>query len=127
MLWERIIITLAILLFGLLAYAVIRWVHLRQLGWLAAGPGKAILLYFGSDGCPACPTQMRYLDQLKEMWNDRVTIQKIDADMEPEKTAEYKVFTLPTTILIDGAGNVREVNYGLTNSARLSRQLESWT
>jgi len=127
MFWERIIITLTLLLLGLLAYAMIRRAHIRQLGWLTVGPGKAKVLYFGSEGCPACPTQMHYLDQLKEMWKDRVTIQKIDADMEPEKAAEYRVFTLPTTILVDRAGKVREVNYGLTNSARLARQLESWT
>jgi thioredoxin-like negative regulator of GroEL len=126
MFWERLAITLLLTLFGLLAYAKIRKAHLRQLGRIITDPGQATLLYFASESCAACPTQMRYLDQLTELWNGRLAIRKIDADVEPEKAAEYRVFTLPTTILIDEAGKVREVNYGLTNPTRLSRQLESW-
>jgi hypothetical protein len=47
----------------------------------------------------------------------------VDADVEPEKAARYSVFTLPTTILVDEAGVVRQINYGLTHTSRLSQQV----
>jgi hypothetical protein len=32
---------------------------------------------------------------------------------------------LPTTLVIDKTGDIKFINYGLTNSFRLSQQLES--
>ena len=33
------------------------------------------------------------------------------------------MFSLPTTVLVDGRGQVRHVNYGLTDAHKLGRQL----
>jgi hypothetical protein len=49
----------------------------------------------------------------------------VDTELEPEKAATYGVFTLPTTLVIDQQGDVKFINYGLTNSFRLAQQLES--
>jgi thioredoxin-like negative regulator of GroEL len=67
--------------------------------------------------------QARYLEQLGQAWVGRLSIQKVDADTEPEEAARYGVFTLPTTILVDEAGVVRQINYGLTHTSRLSQQV----
>jgi thioredoxin 1 len=82
-----------------------------------------LLLYFRSDNCGPCVTQARFLDQLTEKWPGDLKIEKIDTDSEPETARHYGVFTLPTTILVDKLGKVREVNCGLTNCNKLAQQL----
>lgn len=89
------------------------------------GQMQPMLLYFRSDQCAPCVTQARYLEQLEQSWNGRVTIQKIDTDAQPEKAHQYGVFTLPTTILVDNVGQIRQINYGLTNVQKLSQQLST--
>lgn len=120
---ERIAI-LVLFALGLTAvYLAFKQYHRRQLGPVTA-VDSTTLLYFGSESCAACPTQWRYLEELRETWNGRLTIEKIDAEAEPDKASHYRIFTLPTTILLDKTGNIREINYGLTHTQKLKRQLE---
>lgn len=138
MITERILLTGILAVLGVVVVTVMRQAHMRRLNrtampMKAAGaivPETAVsayptLLYFRSDGCAACPTQARHLDQLMDRWNGRVSIRKIDADAEPEAAAQFGIFTLPTTIVMDGAGIVRQINYGLTNTHKLIQQLET--
>jgi thioredoxin 1 len=104
-----------------LGYAF-RLLHMRRMRPDAA-IDRPTLLYFCSDTCAVCPTQGRFVDQLAAQWRDRLRIERIDAEREPETATRYRVFTLPTTILIDGRGQVQHVNYGLTDAHKLSRQL----
>lgn len=123
---ERVIIAFALIVLGIAVYNVFKRWHLaqtKQHGMVAVT--QPTILYFQSDSCAACPTQSRFLDQLSVDWHGRVNIQKIDADREPETANQYRVFTLPTTILIDAGGNVQKINYGLTNSQKLVKQLKS--
>ena len=69
-------------------------------------------------------TPAHYLEVLEQKFQDKFALQKIDTDLEPEKAAKYGVFTLPTTLVIDQQGDVKYINYGLTNTFRLSQQLE---
>lgn len=115
---------------GTSAYATFKRRHVRVLGDLAtaasdASAGSATILYFASDSCAACPSQARYLEQLLSQWPDGLAIQKIDTAVEPETAVKYGVFTLPTTILIDQQGDVREINYGLTHTHKLNQQVAS--
>ena len=52
-----------------------------------------------------------------------LVMQNIDTEAEPETAVKYGVFTLPTTILIDQQGDVREINYGLTHTEKLTKQV----
>jgi thiol-disulfide isomerase/thioredoxin len=121
---ERLILTLILIAAGTAVYFVFKRQHVRQIGRLAVGAVPTIL-YFGSDSCAACPTQARYLEQVQGEWHGRLLIQKIDVEREPEKASQFHVLTLPTTILVDPVGQVREINYGLTNSHKLSKQVAS--
>jgi thiol-disulfide isomerase/thioredoxin len=85
--------------------------------------GGLMLLYFSSDTCAACPAQERYIAQLPEHWRANLEIQTINVEERPEVARRYSVLTVPTTILVDRGGTVREVNYGLTSSMQLHRQL----
>lgn len=125
---ERVLLTLILLLAGIAAYAIFRQVHLRRLGQVWVGETVAsepTILYFRSDSCAVCPTQHRYLDQLRETWHGRFAVEQIDVDIEQETAVKYGVFTLPTTLVVDGTGAVRQINYGLTNTRKLRRQLET--
>lgn len=121
---ERILIILLLAFIGSGAYITLKSFHVRRLGSVA-GQNKPQLLYFRSDYCASCETQARYLDQLEQRWNGRLTIHKIDTDAEPDKAQQYGVFTLPTTILVDNWGKIRQINYGLTNVQKLSQQLRA--
>ena len=85
------------------------------------------LLYFCSDYCAACPDQTNYLAELRERWNGRFRLQRINADQTPQKVNACGIFTLPTTILIDPHGAVKHINYGVTDAQKLQQQLETIT
>ena len=121
---ERVLITTLLIMLGTSAYATFKRRHVRVLGDLeTAVPTTPTILYFASDSCAACPSQARYLEQLLTQWPDGLAIQKIDTEVEPETAVKYGVFTLPTTILIDQQGDVREINYGLTHTQKLTEQV----
>ncbi len=121
---ERLLITTLLILLGTTAYAAFKRRHVRVLGDLETAVSHIpTILYFASESCAACPSQARYLDQLVLLWQDRLNVQKIDAEVEPETAVKYGVFTLPTTILIDQQGDVREINYGLTHTQKLTQQV----
>ena len=124
MIVERIAILIVFALVGTAVYLAIKQGHMRQLSRITAVANAPTLLYFGSASCAACPIQWRYLEQLQGMWNGRLTIESIDAEQEPGKAAQYRIFTLPTTVLVDTLGVVREINYGLTQPQKLKKQLE---
>ena len=117
---ERLTLVLVLAAAGVAAYALLRQLHMRRIQSTAAG--RPALLYFRSDTCAVCPAQGRYVDDLAAQWSD-VTIERIDATRDPETAARYRVFSLPTTVLVDGRGQVRHVNYGLTDAHKLGRQL----
>jgi thioredoxin-like negative regulator of GroEL len=123
---ERLLFTFVLMAVITAVYLLFKRQHVRQIG-LVRTAGMPTILYFCSEQCAACPTQARYLEQVDGEWHGRVRIQKIDAEHEPEKASQYRVFTLPTTILVDAVGQVREINYGLTNSQKLSKQVANLT
>ena len=121
---ERFLIILILAAVGAGAHTALKSFHMKRLGQIR-GENQPQLLYFRSDNCAPCVTQARYVEQLAQNWNGNLTIQKIDTDTEPDKARQYGVFTLPTTILVDKLGQVRQVNYGLTNLYKLSQQLNA--
>lgn len=120
---ERFLIVLLLVIIGSGAYVAFKHVHIRRLNQLTAAAGQPTILFFGSDSCAACPVQVRYLDELAQRWPGRLAIRHIDAGREPEKAAEYRVFTLPTTLIIDETGAVKQINYGLTTAHKLRQQV----
>ena len=118
---ERLALVLVLAAAGVATYALLRQLHMRRMQPVAAA-SRPTLLYFRSDTCAVCPTQGRYVDELAAQWGD-VTVERVDAERDPDTAARYRVFTLPTTVLLDGRGQVRHVNYGLTDAHKLGRQL----
>ena len=119
---ERLALLLALGAAAVGAYHLLRQLHLRRMA-PAPAAGRPTLLYFHADHCPACPAQGRAVDQTAAQWGERLLVQRIDAARDPETAAHYRVFTLPTTVLVDGGGQVQAVNYGLTAAHKLGRQV----
>lgn len=126
--FERLLLTIILALLGMAAYTTMRYWHIRRASKATATNSTLVdrptLLYFRSDGCAPCVTQAHYLKALELSYGSRVTIQKVDAELEPELASRYGIFTLPTTLIIDRSGEVRHINYGLTATKKLVQQLE---
>lgn len=127
MFWERLFVICLFTIITLFAFVLFKQMQIRRINFAASGfvGGEPTLLYFRSDSCGTCPTQARYLDQLVDKENGRFAIQSIDVDTEPEKAKQYGVMTLPTTMILDTTGQVKEINYGLTPSHKLAKQLQA--
>jgi thioredoxin-like negative regulator of GroEL len=125
MVLERLLILSLLILAATGAFTVFKQGHLRRINrkQTTLSDGQPTLLYFRSDTCGTCPTQSRYLEQLLAGENGRFTLHSINVDTEPDKARQYGVMTLPTTMIIDAAGQVKEINYGLTPSHKLQKQL----
>jgi thioredoxin 1 len=121
---ERLALVLLLSTAAVVAFYALRRLHVRRMqpGAIASRP---TLLYFRGDTCAICPTQGRIVDQIAAQWDGRLQIDTIDAEGDSETTARYSVFSLPTTILVDSDGRVRQVNYGFTDATKLDRQIRS--
>jgi thiol-disulfide isomerase/thioredoxin len=120
---ERVTIVILLTLVGTAVYYAYQHQHKRRLK-IDLADDRPTLLYFRNDACSPCMTQAHYLENLEKKFKDKFALQKIDTELEPEKATKYGVFTLPTTLVIDRQGEVKYINYGLTNTFRLSQQLE---
>jgi thiol-disulfide isomerase/thioredoxin len=128
MMIERALFSGILLFVFLMLWYLLRNLHIRRanqaLALIPSEPSQPSLLYFGSANCAPCTTQELYLNGLEEEYGRVINVRRIDTDFEPETAARYGVFTVPTTVIVDGRGNVRSINYGITGSAKLARQLE---
>jgi len=131
MIWERLLLILLLGLVGTGVFTAVKHLQIRRVNRriLAESTAKQpTLLYFRSETCAVCPTQARYLAEVlaaEEGGNGRFILQPIDIDHHPDKASQYGIMTLPTTMLLDAAGQVREINYGLTPPHKLRQQLKS--
>lgn len=126
---ERLLIAATLIVLGLLAYRLFAQWHRSRASHAALAQDDRsdttpAILYFRSDHCAPCTTQARFLEQLAAQYGPRVTIQKIDADREPETAGRYGIFTIPTTLVLDETGNVRHANYGLADTRKLTAQVQ---
>lgn len=137
---ERLALVLVLALVGYGAFYLFRMSQMRRMSRahqtasvaaaeitrpVYAAAGAPTLLYFRADSCAVCPAQARQLDQLTTMWDGQLDIRTVDAERDPETAGRYGVLSLPTTVLVDPQGQVRQINYGLTDARKLARQLET--
>ena len=122
---ERLLIVILLAGAGAAAYAALKSWHMHRATGVSAGRGIPSVLYFRSDSCAPCVTQWRFLQQIQAQFGGQVSIEKIDADSERDKAERYGIFTLPTTLILDGTGAVKHINYGLADARKLVEQLQS--
>ncbi|MHB8490012.1 MAG: thioredoxin family protein [Candidatus Dormibacteria bacterium] len=90
-----------------------------------ARPGRLpSILYFTGEACTICHTAQRpALRTLAAGIGSGIEIREIDIAVEPELARRYRVMSLPTTIVLDAAGEVTDINVGFASAEVLRRQL----
>jgi thiol-disulfide isomerase/thioredoxin len=126
---DRIIITfvlvggLGLLWFGWQYYKV---KMMRTIRPLEAANGKPNLLYFTGEYCSACKFQQTpIVEAISTKLGKMITVKEYNISNYPELASRYKVFTLPTTIILNESGQVTHINYGVTRQDKLETQLLS--
>ena len=83
------------------------------------------ILAFHTEDCTQCRThQAPALERVAAARPGQVRIIDVDALAEPELARQYRVMTVPTTVVLDRSGQAIEVNYGLANTTRLLTQVD---
>jgi thioredoxin-like negative regulator of GroEL len=82
------------------------------------------ILYFTGVNCTICHTAQRpALRMLAAGLGEAIEIREVDVAVEPALARQYRVMSLPTTIVLDPSGQVTEINVGFASGDTLRRQL----
>ena len=131
----RLGLAVAIIVAGLAAYwGWNRW-QIRRLGRAAASSllgletrpaNTPAVLYFRTPECVVCTTVQRpALDRLAADLGHGVHIIEIDAAAQPAVADYWGVLSVPTTFVIDAAGQPCAINHGLTSKDKLKQQVRN--
>jgi hypothetical protein len=83
------------------------------------------ILAFSSADCRQChEMQIPALQRVLDARGSKVSVAEVDAPNSPDLTQRYRVFTLPSTVIMDAAGRTHAVNYGFANTQRLLDQVD---
>ncbi len=89
--------------------------------------GTPTLVYFWTNDCALCVPQERQIEQARaalERKGRRFKVRKVNAFEEDELVRAMNVMTVPTTVVLDGGGNVVAWNPGLREAQKLISQFE---
>jgi len=125
---ERIIITIAIL--SGLSFLSLAWQGYKTRLAKSIAPTQVAsnstptLLWFTAAYCAPCKFQQGPIMQtLAEKFGNTLHIRQIDVGENPDLARQYKVMTLPTTVVLNASGEVAHINYGVASQAKLEAQL----
>ncbi len=129
---ERFLILSVVMLAGVIAYSLFKQWQLWQVAERANGlttmkNGTPTILLFTAEYCYPCKSQqLPAIDRLKtEVGENALQVIHVDVESEPEMAAEWGVFSLPTTYILDQEGKPRQVNHGVTSTETLKQQLKT--
>lgn len=72
-----------------------------------------VLVDFWATWCGPCKLAEPVLEELSEVYKDKVLIMKLDVDKNPAISGNYGVMSIPTTILFkEGKEIARQVGFG---------------
>lgn len=134
---ERILYSAVLILIGVAGYLVARNAHLaivrrrqshssqRGIPGLAAfEPGQPAVLYFTTDDCVPCRTNVKpMLQRLIAEPGNCFQVLEIDATRQPEVARYWNVLSVPTIFVLDSHGQPRHVHYGVVNPKELRAEL----
>ncbi len=125
---ERIALTIALIIAGLLAYQGLLFAQRRMAARGSKNDrvaGKPALLVFTSPTCGPCKLQqLPIVDRLMVDWHDKIDLSVIDVTEQPEVASRYGVWSLPTTIVLDADRQVAAINQGVASDRKLREEFE---
>ena len=127
--FERIVLALVIVLAAVLAYQGLLLMQRRRAtrgSRQRAATGRSAVLAFTSPTCAPCKLQqLPIIDRILVDWHDKIEVEIIDVTEKPDIAAQYGVWSLPTTIVLDAQRNVVAINQGVAHEQKLRGQLAS--
>jgi thioredoxin 1 len=88
--------------------------------------GKPNLLYFTAQYCTTCKFQQSpIIETIASKFGDSIAVNKVDVTDHPELANQYKVLTLPTTVIVSEQGKVTHINRGVAALEKLEAQLQA--
>jgi thioredoxin-like negative regulator of GroEL len=83
------------------------------------------ILYFWTEQCVQCNTSQKpALNNLKDK-NGKFNLVSVNAIKEMELASEFKVKTVPSTIIFSAEGKSKFINNGYINENELEKQIEA--
>ena len=129
---ERIVLTIALLLLGAIVFHMVTQWQLQRMRQQATsdGVGQAgvpTILYFTTPTCGICRLQLvPRLEQLQtEVGEDNLQITGIDITQNWEAAEQWQIFSVPTTVVLDAAGQPIKVFQGMMQPNDLRATLET--
>lgn len=138
---ERVFLVFALATLVALAVLLVRFVALARTlraakslrgggAWTALGAapdGRRAVVQFSTASCAACHTAQApaIARAARELGADSLRVIEVDAARQPAIAQAFGVLTVPSTVVLDAAGEVRAVNQGFAPTARLVQQLRS--
>jgi len=121
----------------LITFMVIAGLGLLWLGWqiyaarvkralqpVGVTAGKPNLLYFTGEYCAACKFQQTpTIEAISAKFGEAVVVKTVDVSAQPELASRYQVLTLPTTVIVNTAGQIVHINRGVVGQETLELQL----
>jgi thioredoxin reductase (NADPH) len=130
----RLLIAIGLLIVFTSVIGFWNWAHLRIVRFrsrhrkwpIEVWNGKATLLYFSTKNCVVCKYQQaKEIEKIRELFPiDLLDIKKLDALEQPELAKLFGVMNVPTTVIIDGQGNLHAFNANLAKVKELTQQIK---
>lgn len=131
---ERLTIATVLLTMGYLACCMLRnYILWRAVKAAPIDPlltdtqeGIPIVVYFTTPTCAPCKYAQRpALNQLQQEMGEAIQIIHVDATQDPDAATRWHVQTVPTTFILDGKRQPKEVNHGVADLRKLRQQLQA--
>jgi len=82
------------------------------------------LIDFYADWCGPCQAIAPVLDKVLKDFEDKVTLEKVDVDKNPEKSSKFGVVSIPTLVITDKEGKELDRKVGGLGETELKAWLQ---
>lgn len=85
---------------------------------------RPVVIDFYATWCGPCKTYKPIFDKVAKDYMKKATFIRVDVDQFPDLAVQYRISSIPTTIILTPDGNVYK-SVGLLSEAQLSNKIEA--